>query len=116
MSLFLDLSLKKNRRLIYVLKDVYGIGLLRSRTICVDLGFNFNIKFNDLDQKIINKINSLIALRYRFLIQAELKKKIYVSIGFMRRVRTYRGVRHTYRLPVNGQRTRNNAKTKRWLK
>jgi small subunit ribosomal protein S13 len=115
MALVFNSSLK-NKKLIYILQEVYGIGLLRSKRICVDLGFNLNIKFTDLEDKMSNKINSLITLRYRFLMQDELKKRKVANINFMRRVRTYRGVQHSHRLPVNGQRTRNNAKTRRWLK
>ena len=116
MSSLLRLTLKKNIKLIYILKDVYGLGLSRGKKICVNLGYNYDIKISQLKQKTINKINSLITLKYKYLIQNELKKKIYDNINFMKIIRAYRGIRHTYKLPVNGQRTRNNAKTRRWLR
>jgi small subunit ribosomal protein S13 len=116
MSSLLRLTLKKNRKLIYILKDVYGLGLSRARKICINLGYNYDIKVKELKQKNFNKMNSLITLKYKYLIQGELKKRIYDNINLMKIIRAYRGVRHTYKLPVNGQRTRNNAKTRRWLR
>lgn len=116
MALFLRLNLKKNKKLIYVLKNVYGLGLSRSKLLCLNLGYNYDIKVDKLKQKNFNKINSLITLKYKYLIQNELKNKIYSNINFMKKIKTYRGIRHTYKLPVNGQKTRNNAKTRRWLK
>ena len=116
MSIFLNLNLKKNKKLIYILKNIYGLGSLRSKLICVDLGYNYDVKSLQLTQRDFNKVNSLVTLKYRYLLQSELKKKVYSNISFMKVLKTYRGIRHTYKLPVNGQRTRNNAKTRRWLR
>jgi len=113
MSLLLQLDLKKNKKLIFLLKKIYGLGLLRSKKICVSLGYTFDTKINELKEKDLNKLTSIITLKYKYIIDTELRKKIYDNIKYMKVIKSYRGIRHTYNRPVNGQRTRTNAKTQR---
>lgn len=113
MSLLLNLNLKKNKKLIFLLKEIYGLGLLRCKKICVSLGYTYNTKINELKEKDLNKLTSIITLKYKYIIDVELKKRIYDTIKHMKTIKSYRGIRHTYNRPVNGQRTRTNAKTQR---
>lgn len=110
----LNLNTKENKKLIVLLKRIYGLGLLRSKKICTTLGYTYDVNMIELEEKDINKLTSIITLKYKYIIDNELKKKIYDNISFMKNLRIYRGIRHTYNRPVNGQRTRTNAKTQRW--
>jgi small subunit ribosomal protein S13 len=112
MSVILSLNLKSKKKLIYLLKDIYGLGLLFSKQICKTLGYDYNVRFNNLKVKDINKLNSIITMKYKYILDSELKKFIYDNIQTMRNIRCYKGVRHTYNLPVNGQRTHTKAKTR----
>lgn len=85
-----------------------------SKQICKSLGYDNNIKCSQVKEKDFNKLNSIITRKYKFLIDTELKKEIYDNIQKMKNIRCYKGIRHTYNLPVNGQRTHTNAKTRRW--
>ncbi len=114
MSIILNLNLKSKKKLIYLLKSVYGIGLLFSKEICKSLGYDYNIRFSALKKKDINKLNSLVTIKYKYIIDTELKKNIHDNIIKMKEIKTYKGIRHQYNLPVNGQRTHTNAKTRRW--
>lgn len=114
MSILLDINNKNNKQLIYVLKNVYGLGLLFSQQICKSLGYDTNVKINDLKPKDLNKLNSIINVKYKFITGAELKKNTYDNIQQMKNIRCYKGIRHSYNLPVNGQRTHTNAKTRGW--
>lgn len=114
MSLLLNLDLKKNKKLIFLLKKIYGLGLLRAKKICVSLGYTYDTNVNQLKEKDLNKLTSIITLKYKYIIDTELKKKIYDYIKHMKVIKSYRGIRHLYNRPVNGQRTRTNAKTQRW--
>lgn len=114
MSFFLDLNVSKNKKLIYALKDVYGLGLLYSQEICKSLGYDSNTRLQNLKAKDFNKLNSIITVKYKYIINAELKKNIYDNIQLMKNIKCYKGIRHSYNLPVNGQRTHTNAKTRGW--
>jgi small subunit ribosomal protein S13 len=113
MSIILSLNLKSKKKLIYLLKDIYGLGLLFSKQICKSLGYDYNIRFHNLKKKDINKLNSIITMKYKYILDSELKKSIYDNIQSIIHIRSYKGVRHTYNLPVNGQRTHTNAKTRK---
>jgi len=116
MSILFNLNLKnKNLKLINLLKDIYGLGFKRSKTICSGLGFDSNIRIGELKQEHFDKINSLISLKYKYIIDTDLRKQIYDNIQLSKNLKTYKGIRHLYKLPVNGQNTHNNAKTRRWL-
>lgn len=108
------LNIKINKKLVHALNDIYGIGPLFSAQICKSLGYDINTKVQELKQKDLNKLNSLINIKYKFSINAELKKSIYDRIQKMKNIKSYKGIRHSYNLPVNGQRTRTNAKTRGW--
>lgn len=114
MSILINLDLKKDKKLIFLLRNVYGLGLLSSQKICESLGYDYNIKTSSLDQKDINKLNSLISLKFKYIVDTELKKNTYDKIQLMKDIKCYKGIRHTYNLPVNGQRTHTNAKTRGW--
>lgn len=114
MSLLLNLDKNSNKKIIYFLKNIYGIGLLASRKICANLGYDINTKMKDITNDDINKIHALITVKYKFSIDTEKKKNTYDNIQHMKNIKCYKGVRHSYNLPVNGQKTHNNAKTRGW--
>lgn len=114
MTLLLNLNIKENKKLLFLLKKIYGLGLVRCKKICTNLGYTYEVKINELEEKDLNKLTAIITLKYKYIIDNELKKQIYDNINFMKTLKIYRGIRHTYNRPVNGQRTRTNAKTQRW--
>lgn len=112
MSVLLNLNFKSTRKLVFLLTKVYGLGYLFSKEICKSLGYDYNVKANELKEKDINKLNSIITIKYKFVVDTELKKEKYDNIQVLKDIRSYKGVRHIYNLPVNGQRTHTNAKTR----
>jgi small subunit ribosomal protein S13 len=112
MSILLNLNTNTNKKLIYNLRNIYGIGLSSAIKICTSLGYDNNIKMSDLKAKDINKINALITVKFKFSTDTERKKNTYDKIQHMKNIKSYKGVRHSYNLPVNGQRTHTNAKTR----
>jgi small subunit ribosomal protein S13 len=110
--MFLNIENTKNKKLIYALKDIYGLGLLYAQLTCKSLGYDINCRLKDLKPQDFNKLNSIITMKYKFMINAELKKNTYDKIQLMKSIKSYKGIRHSYNLPVNGQRTRTNAKTR----
>jgi small subunit ribosomal protein S13 len=112
MSTFIDFNNKTNKKLIYALRDVYGLGLSTSQRVCKSLGYDINTKLMDFRSEDLNKLTAIVSVQYKFIIGAELKKRTYDNIQQMKNIRCYKGVRHSYNLPVNGQRTHTNAKTR----
>ena len=94
------------------MRDVYGLGLSTSQRVCKSLGYDINTKLMDFRSEDLNKLTAIVSVQYKFIIGAELKKQTYDKIQQMKNIRCYKGVRHSYNLPVNGQRTHTNAKTR----
>lgn len=110
--LLININVKSKKKLIPFLKKIYGIGSLHALQLCKTLGYDVNITINNLREEDIKKINSLIAIKYKYPIDTELKKRKYDNVQIMKNIKCYKGVRHLYNLPVNGQKTHNNAKTR----
>lgn len=113
MSYNLYIQNKTNTSLIYALNNIYGIGVSLAKKICSDLGYDQHIKLKDLLPKDLKKLNSILTVKNMFTIDAELKKQIHDNIKKLKNIKCYKGTRHIYNLPVNGQRTKTNAKTRK---
>ena len=103
----------KNKKLIYILNKILGIGLNNSKLICTTLGYDYNIKFSQLTVKDLNKLNNIITIKYKFKILMDLENFNKKNIMNLKIINSYKGIRHSSQLPVNGQNTHNNAKTAR---
>jgi small subunit ribosomal protein S13 len=100
-----------NQRLIAGLSRLYGIGPTLAAKIAESLGHNSNPKFSELSEAQIDKIRDLVEKQY--LVEGDLRQIVAQNIRRLKEIGSYRGYRHTRGLPVNGQRTRTNARTKR---
>lgn len=90
---------------------LFGIGLSRAKQICLDCNINENIKLSGLTQEQIQFITQYI--KENFTIEGDLRKEISVSIKHLMDIKCYRGIRHRKGLPVRGQRTHTNARTRK---
>lgn len=98
------------KRVEYALTYIYGIGLTRSRKILTDLAISFDIRINDLTEKQTSDIQKEVS---KFVIEGDLRKEVYLNIKRLQQIGSYRGVRHKRGLPVRGQRTKTNARTRK---
>jgi small subunit ribosomal protein S13 len=95
------------------LKSIYGIGDSRAKDLCKKVGLNPWMKLEEVGS---NKIRDLVReIRTSYIIDVELKRFVQGAIRKEMDLRSYRGLRHRYSLPVNGQRTRSNARTAKHL-
>ena len=102
-----------NKRLPYALATLYGIGIPLGRTVCLRAGVDFNKKAGELsaaEEQAIRKELETIKM------EGDLRRETAGNIKRLRDIGAYRGSRHTKRLPVRGQRTKTNARTKRGKK
>lgn len=108
---FLGVNLPDSKAVVIALTYVYGIGLPTARKICASLSINESAKLPDLGQE---ELNSLMAhVKGSVPFEGDLRKTVAFSIKHLVDIKCYRGVRHRKGLPVRGQRTRTNARTRK---
>jgi small subunit ribosomal protein S13 len=100
-----------NKRLVIALTYIHGIGLSIAQKICATLQINENIRVPDLTEDQIASIRDFIAKNYT--IEGDRRKEVVDSIKSLIAKGTYRGSRHRKGLPVRGQNTKTNAKTRK---
>ena len=93
------------------LQYIYGIGPALSHQILTKAEITPDTKINDLTEEEVNHLRDVIDKQYR--VEGELRKEVNFNIKRLIEIGSYRGLRHRHGLPVRGQRTRTNARTKR---
>jgi len=104
-------NLPSNKRIEYGLPYIFGIGLARSQEILTKLSINFDTRVKDLTDGEIAAIQKEITDNYK--VEGELRKEITLNIKRLQEIASYRGLRHKRGLPVRGQRTKTNARTRK---
>ena len=105
------IDLPRNKTIIVSLSYIYGIGSVQSKNILDSVGIDPTIKTNDLSEEQVLAIRNEIAKNY--LVEGELRSQVGRNIKRLIDIGTYRGSRHKNGLPVNGQNTKNNARTRK---
>lgn len=93
------------------LTNIYGLGRKRSKHICEVSGVSLDKKTSDLTQKELEKIRQVVSELY--VVEGDLKREISMNIKRLMDIGCYRGLRHRKGLPVRGQRTKTNARTRK---
>ena len=93
---------------------IYGIGRSTARKILQEAGIDYNIKVQDWSDEQAGKIREIIGAKYR--VEGELRSEVQLNIKRLMDIGCYRGVRHRNGLPVRGQSTKNNARTRKGKK
>ena len=92
------------------LTAIYGIGRSRARLICQAAGVTVSTKIKDLSDAQMDRLRELVT---RYTVEGDLRREVTMSIKRLMDLGCYRGVRHRKGLPVRGQRTRTNARTRK---
>lgn len=108
-------DIPNNKRIEYSLTYIKGIGLPLSQKILNGLGIDFNIRAKDLSDSQVASINSMIG-ELKIPVEGELRTQTSQNIRRLIEIRAYRGIRHQKGLPVRGQKTRANARTRKGKK
>jgi small subunit ribosomal protein S13 len=104
-------NLPANKRVEYALTYLFGIGLKTSQDILKKLKINFNTRVKDLSDAEVAQISKEVSGNY--ITEGELRKEITLNIKRLQEIGSYRGLRHKKGLPVRGQRTKTNARTRK---
>ena len=92
------------------LTSIYGIGPTRARAICTDAGIKPDAMVKDLTEEELDNIRSQVT---RYAIEGDLRREVSMNIKRLMDLGTYRGIRHRRGLPVRGQRSHTNARTRK---
>jgi len=111
MARILGVDLPKDKRIEIGLTYIYGIGRNRSQKVLDDSGISPDVKVRDLTEEEISRIRDVIDKNYT--VEGDLRREVNLNIKRLIEIGCYRGIRHRRGLPVHGQRTKTNARTKR---
>ncbi|MDR1691371.1 MAG: 30S ribosomal protein S13 [Rickettsiales bacterium] len=111
MARIAGVNIPTDKPLFIALTHIYGIGQTTSKKICEQLKLDSMLRVNKLTDDDVLKIRELIDKNYR--VEGDLRREVSMNIKRMQDLRSYKGIRHSKRLPVNGQRTRTNARTRK---
>ena len=111
MARIAGVNVPTNKRLIIALTYIYGIGPKFSKDICEKVEIDGSKRVNNLNEDEIIKIREFIDKN--FLVEGDLRREVSVRIKRLTDLGCYRGLRHRKKLPVRGQRTHTNARTRK---
>lgn len=114
MARIAGVDLPNNKRGEIGLTYIFGIGRSSARKILEECGIDYDKKVNEWNDDDISKIRTLIANEYK--IEGELRSSVQMNIKRLMDIGCYRGIRHRIGLPVRGQSTKNNARTRKGRK
>ena len=111
MARIAGVDLPRHKHIAFSLPYLYGIGRTLAKEICKKANIPENKKTEDLTENEIKRIRELLETEYR--VEGDLRREVQMNIKRLMDLGTYRGIRHRKGLPMHGQRTRTNARTRK---
>jgi len=110
MARIAGINIPMNKHVVIGLTHIFGVGRSRAKDICAATGINPTTKVKDLTEVEVNSIRSVLA---KTAVEGDLRRENSMNIKRLMDLGAYRGIRHRKGLPVRGQRTRTNARTRK---
>ncbi|MGL9774480.1 MAG: 30S ribosomal protein S13 [Sodalis sp. (in: enterobacteria)] len=110
MARIAGINIPDHKHTVIALTSIYGIGKTRSQHICEATGIAKHVKISELSEEQIDTLREAVA---KFVVEGDLRREVALSIKRLMDLGTYRGLRHRRGLPVRGQRTKTNARTRK---
>ncbi len=111
MARIAGVDLPANKRVDIALTSIYGIGRKTAKAILAEVGIEDSLKAGDLDNNQVSAIRKILEADYR--VEGDLRRDVALNIKRLIDLSCYRGIRHRRGLPVRGQRTKTNARTRK---
>jgi small subunit ribosomal protein S13 len=111
MARLAGVDLPRNKRMEIALRYIYGVGPSNSRVILDQAGISYDKRSDDLTEDDIAKIREILERQYK--VEGDLRREVQLNIKRLMDLGCYRGLRHRKGLPVRGQRTHTNARTRK---
>jgi len=115
MARIAGVDIPRNKKVAYSLRYVYGIGYSQAVDICDKAGVKLDTRVQDLKENEVMDIRKAIT-ELEIKVEGELRSEVAMNVKRLKDIGTYRGLRHRRGLPVNGQRTKTNARTRKGKK
>ena len=112
MPRILGVDIPANKKLVYSLCYIYGIGPTRAAAIVAESGFDADRRAGDLSEEEVNKLASIVGEK-QYVVEGDLRRERTANLKRLSAIRSVRGMRHMRGLPVRGQRTKTNARTRK---
>ena len=110
MARIAGINIPDHKHTVIALTAIYGIGKTRSKAICAAAGIAEDVKIRELSEEQIEKLREEVG---KFTVEGDLRREVTLSIKRLLDLGCYRGLRHRRSLPVRGQRTKTNARTRK---
>ena len=110
MARIAGVNIPENKHLEIALTHIYGIGKKTAQNICTSVKFDYSKKVSDLSEEQVETIRTAVA---EYTVEGDLRRSVSTNIKRLMDLGCYRGIRHRRKLPVNGQRTKTNARTRK---
>jgi len=110
MARIAGVDIPRNKRVVISLTYIYGVGLSTSKAVLADCGISEDIRVKDLTDEQVNAIRTKLD---SYKVEGDLRREVSLNIKRLMEIASYRGIRHRRGLPVRGQRTKTNARTRK---
>ncbi|CUX96807.1 30S ribosomal protein S13 [Candidatus Doolittlea endobia] len=110
MARMAGINIPDHKHTVIALTSIYGIGKTRSQHICVATGIAEHVKISELSEEQLDTLREAVS---KFVVEGDLRREVTLNIKRLIDLSTYRGLRHRRGLPVHGQRTKTNARTRK---
>ena len=115
MARIVGVDIPRNKKISYSLQYIHGIGKRTADALCTEAKIDKNLRVHQLtEEQVVSIRNAISELGY--LVEGELRSSNAMNIKRLKDIGTYKGIRHRRGLPVNGQRTKTNARTRKGKK
>jgi small subunit ribosomal protein S13 len=112
MPRLLGVEIPAKKKVAFSLRYIYGIGPQRADQVVAEAGIDVNLRAVDLSEEQLNKILHIIT-EHKWVVEGDLRRELAGNLKRLQAINCYRGVRHRKGLPVRGQRTSTNARTRK---
>ena len=110
MARIAGINLPNGKHIWIALTSIYGIGRTRAMKICADSGVEKTKKVKDLDEKDLEILRNFVS---KYQLEGDLRREVSMNIKRLMDIGSYRGIRHRKGLPIRGQKTKNNSRTRK---
>ena len=110
MARIAGINIPTNKHIVIGLQSIFGIGQTRSKLICETLKLDPSTKVSELTEDQLESIRAVVS---KYEVEGDLRREVAMNIKRLRDLGCYRGIRHRKSLPLRGQRTKTNARTRK---
>lgn len=110
MARIAGVDIPRDKRVVISLTYIYGIGKSTAQKICAEAGVSEDTRVRDLTEEEVNRIRDIVD---RLKVEGDLRREVNMNIKRLIDIGCYRGIRHRKGLPVRGQKTKTNARTRK---